>query len=206
MKDSLRFAFIGKGGVGKTILSTLAGRIFMERGERVLFIDADPAMGLATSLQVDGFKTIGRAREEIIREAKISNSVEEKERLSEIIDYLLLEALFERDRFSMIVMGQTETLGCYCPINNLLKNTIGSFASQYDVVIIDAEAGIEQINRQVVESVQYPVIVTDNSMKGVKTALMIEDRIRNIPAMSPVKTGLIFNRVESADPLHVEKI
>ncbi|HOW80970.1 MAG TPA: AAA family ATPase [Spirochaetota bacterium] len=200
MNAPLIIAFIGKGGVGKTVLSALTGKLFMELGRKVLFIDADPAMGLAASIGAENFKTIGRAREEIIKRARIASTIEEKERLGEVLDYVLLETLYERPGYSLIVMGQTDTLGCYCPVNGLLRRTIGALASNYDAVIIDAEAGIEQVNRQVVESVQYPVIVTDNSLRGVKTALMINGRIGDIPSMKPVQTGVIFNRVESPDP------
>jgi CO dehydrogenase maturation factor len=206
MMSPLIIAFTGKGGVGKTVLSALAGMLFIEEEKRVLFIDADPAMGLALSLGAGNFKTIGQAREEIIRQARIASSIEEKERLGEVLDYVLLETLYERPGYSLIVMGQTDTLGCYCPVNGLLRRTIGSLAANYDVVIIDAEAGIEQVNRQVVESVQYPVIVTDNSLRGIKTALMIHARIKDVPAMRPVQTGVIFNRVESPDPGLVEAI
>ncbi len=192
-------AFLGKGGVGKTVLAALTGKLFVEQEKKVLFVDADPAMGLAVSLGAENFKTIGKAREEIIRQARISSSSEETARLSEVIDYVLLETLIERPGYSMIVMGQTNTLGCYCPVNGLLRNTIGSIAENFDAVIIDAEAGIEQVNRQVVETVQYPVIVSDNTMRGVKTALMLNKRIKEIPKMAPVKIGVIFNRVESPD-------
>jgi CO dehydrogenase maturation factor len=106
----------------------------------------------------------------------------------------------------MMVMGHTDTLGCYCPVNGLLRRTIPSLAGNFDAVIIDAEAGIEQVNRQVVESVQYPVIVSDNSLRGVRTALLIHERIREIPAMRPGQTGVIFNRVDRVDPGHVAMI
>jgi CO dehydrogenase nickel-insertion accessory protein CooC1 len=43
-------AFLGKGGTGKTALSTLAGRSFIGRGEYPLFVDADPVFGLQKTL------------------------------------------------------------------------------------------------------------------------------------------------------------
>ncbi len=192
-KSPVIIAYLGKGGSGKSILSSITGKIAINKKKKILFIDADPAMGLATALGIDGFKTIGEAREEIIQQAKISNT---DEHVSEIIDYLLLEALFETKDFSMIVMGQTQTIGCYCPINNLLKDTIEKISSHYDVVIIDAEAGIEQINRQVTESVHYPLIVTDNSVRGVRTAMLVNDAIKRAPKMTPINSGVIFNRIE----------
>ena len=192
-------AFLGKGGVGKTALSAITGKIFMEASKRVLFIDADPAEGLATALGISGYKTIGVAREEIIGHARIASGDQEKERLAEIIDYCLLESLHEEPAFSAIVMGQTNRLGCYCPINSLLRNAIGSIAEQFDVVIVDAEAGIEQVNRQVVERVNYPVIVSDNSLRSVRSVKLILDTIERSPSMNPVKTGVVFNRVDKFD-------
>ncbi|MBN2724014.1 MAG: AAA family ATPase [Deltaproteobacteria bacterium] len=192
-------AFLGKGGSGKSILSSLTAKLFLNQGKKLLLIDADPAMGLATALNVENFKTIGKAREEIIRQAKISRK-DESARLSEIIDYLLLEALYETAQYSLLVMGHTDTVGCYCPINSLLRETIDSISSNYDVVIIDAEAGIEQINREVTQSVDYPILLTDNSMRGAKTTVLAKETIDSSPGMEPLKTGVIFNRVESFEP------
>ncbi len=198
MNEPKVIACLGKGGVGKTAVAALTGRLLIEKGLRVLFVDADPAMGLSCALDASGYKTIGEARIEIIRQAKISSSAEEKARLGDMVDYLLLEALYDTGNYGLLVMGQTDSLGCYCPINSLLRSTIAAMASQYDWIIIDAEAGIEQVNRQVVESVDYPLIITDNTMRGVKTSIMIAGLIERIPQMQPQKTGIIFNRVEQA--------
>ncbi|MCP4130876.1 MAG: AAA family ATPase [bacterium] len=196
MTNPTIIAYLGKGGSGKSILSALTGKIACSKKKKVLLIDADPAMGLATALDISSFKTIGQAREEIIKEAKIATKEQEKENLTNIIDYLLLEALYETSDFSMLIMGQTNTIGCYCPINSLLKDTIKNIAGNYDIVVIDAEAGFEQINRQVTESVHFPVLLTDNTKRGVRTAIMASDTIKKAPNMQPINTGIIFNRVE----------
>ena len=200
MNNLKTITLLGKGGVGKTLLSALIGKYFIDQDKKVLFIDADPARGLQTALNVEQVKTIGEARVEIIKTVKISSKIEEKQNLVNIIDYLLLEALYEDPRFSLLVMGQTDTLGCYCPLNSLLRETIKSIGSEYEIIIIDAEAGIEQVNRQVVETVAYPIIVTDNSLRGIKTSLMINDLIKKIPKMKPLQTGIIFNRVDKIEP------
>ncbi len=206
MHETKIAAMLGKGGVGKTAISAMLGRLLIGRGLRVLFIDADPAMGLACALNISGYKTIGEARLEIIEQARISSSEEEQARLADIVDYLLLEALYETPDYGLLVMGQSDRLGCYCPLNSLLRSTIRAIGAQYDWIIIDAEAGIEQVNRQVVESVHYPVIITDNSLRGVKTALMIHELIEKIPQMRPEKCGVIFNRVEAAAPELQQKL
>lgn len=202
---SVTIALLGKGGVGKTILSALIGKVYSMSGARVMFVDADPTQGLSSSLGAGTVKTIGEVRDEIILKARDAKSDDEKENISDIIDYLLLEALYESPEFSLISMGSTTTLGCYCPLNSLLRGTIKAIGTGYDVIIIDAEAGIEQVNRQVVETVDYPVIITDNSMRGVSTACMIHEIIQRVPGMAPVKTGVVFNRVaqNSADLINI---
>jgi len=192
-------AFLGKGGSGKSILSSLTGKIARAKKRKILYIDADPAMGLATALAVEGYKTMGQAREEIIHQAKAAGSDKDKEEVLDIVDYLLLEALIETPQYGLLVMGQTDTIGCFCPLNTLLRSTIKTIASQYDVVIIDAEAGFEQISRQVTDSVQYPILLTDNSLRGVRTTILAKETIDRAPNMSPKKTGVIFNRVAEAD-------
>jgi len=206
MSNPVSIAYLGKGGSGKSILSALTGKIAISMKKKVLLIDADPAMGLATALGISSYKTIGQAREEIIKQAKIADSAAEKERLSDIMDYLLLEAIYENENYSMIVMGRTNTVGCYCPINNLLRETIKSISQNFDVIIIDAEAGIEQINRQVAESVQFPILLTDNSKRGVKTALLAGDAINSSPTMNPLKKGVIFNRIASENKDLIDEI
>lgn len=199
-------AYLGKGGSGKSILSALTARLVIgddrlviDGGRRPLLIDADPAMGLACALGVEGFKTIGEARAEILRQAAIAKG-EEAARLSEIIDYLLLEALVETERYSLLVMGHTDTVGCYCSVNNLLRETLGQLAAQFEVVVIDAEAGVEQINREVTRSVTHAVILTDNSLRGARTALLAKGKIDRSPGMNPEMTGVVFNRVDAPDP------
>ena len=47
----------------------------------------------------------------------------------------------------------------------LLKNVISMLAGQFDYVVIDGEAGIEQVNRRVMEQVTHLLLVTDQSRK-----------------------------------------
>ena len=48
----LKLAITGKGGVGKTTLAALLSYVFVEQGQKVLAIDADPAAGLASACGV----------------------------------------------------------------------------------------------------------------------------------------------------------
>ena len=198
-------AFLGKGGTGKTVLSALSGKIAIGQKKKLLFVDADPAMGLTTALGITGIKTIGQAREEIIGRVKNYQETEEED-IRGAIDYFLMETLYETPDYCMYAMGHTDTIGCYCPVNNLLRETIDSVAENFDVVIIDAEAGIEQINRQVTARVHFPVLVTDNTVRGVRTTILARETIAAFSGMNPVLTGVLFNRVEHADDALREQI
>ena len=46
----MKLAVTGKGGVGKTTVVAGLARVFAERGQKVLAIDADPASNLALAL------------------------------------------------------------------------------------------------------------------------------------------------------------
>ena len=119
-------AFLGKGGSGKSILSSLTGKIARAKKRKILYIDADPAMGLATALAVDGYKTMGEAREEIIQQARAAGSDRDKEEIVDIVDYLLLEALYETPHlnssilFGLVTPTPLEKQNSYSLLNSFL--------------------------------------------------------------------------------------
>ena len=66
----------------------------------------------------------------------------------------------------------------------------------YDIIIIDCEAGPEQISRRVIENVNTLVIVADTYARSLKTA----DSIYQIARSGEIKgnwgAGLVTNRDE----------
>jgi CO dehydrogenase maturation factor len=188
-------AVCGKGGTGKTVLTTLLAKRVLQQGERkLLVIDADPAMSLPSTFGLEATKTVSQVREKLIREARSAGKAE-KQRIAYSLDYMLLEALIETETFSMLVMGRPDSLGCYCPVNELLRDGIETLAANFGAVLIDCEAGIEQISRQVIRSVDTPVIVSDVSARGMQTASVIKKVIESHKFANCRKLGLVINRV-----------
>ena len=48
-------------------------------------------------------------------------------------------------------------------------------SEQFDYVVIDGEAGIEQINRRVMEKVTHLLLISDTSKKGLEVIKTIEN-------------------------------
>jgi len=186
-------AYLGKGGAGKTVMSALTGVILAGRG-RTLLIDADPALGLSLAVGRACPRTVGEVREDVIAAARSGAGSGEK--ISMTIDYLILEALCEYDDFSLLVMGRSEGPGCFCPVNSLLRESIEELAGSFDYMVIDAEAGMEQVSRQLTRRVDHPVIVTDTSVRGARAALAINDMLAG-SGQRPA-AGVIVNRVDEA--------
>jgi CO dehydrogenase maturation factor len=186
-------ALCGKGGVGKTALSTLMVQGLRRTGKRILAVDADPAMGLTLALGAGRPKTIGQIREHVIRVARKRDS-QETERVADMVDYYLLESLVEKDGFSLLAMGRTEVLGCYCPVNSLLREAVEALSASFDLMVLDAEAGLEQINRKVLRRVDNLVVVSDPSARGFHTAGAMRELVQSQEELRPGRIGLVVNR------------
>ena len=194
-------AVAGKGGVGKTSLASVMVKLLAETypDKRILAIDADPAVGLATALGVEPELTLDDIRKEAVEAAENGDTKATVEILGEA-RYRIFDCLVEMDGFSFIAIGRPEAAGCYCKINTYLKEVIASISDNFDYIVIDGEAGIEQINRRVMERVTHLVLVTDTSKKGcdvVKTIKAVADNL-----VMYERVGVVANRVPSEEILN----
>ena len=184
----------GKGGVGKTTISAVAAKELSELdGTRSLIVDADPAGGLGMALCLEPRKSLNEVRGELIEEVK-AGSRDERD-LAVSIDYLLAEAVTERGNLAFLSIGRPEDEGCYCKVNVILKEAIEGLAGMFDHCVIDAEAGIEQVNRKVMGAVDYVLLASDTSAKGIRVAETIKgvaDRM-----VGGEGAGLVLNRVRT---------
>lgn len=187
-------AVAGKGGVGKTSLAAVMVKLLVGAypDKWILAIDADPAVGLSTALGVDVKLTLDDIRKEVIAAAEEGKAESAVELLGDA-RYRIFDALVEKDGFSFIAIGRPEAAGCYCKVNGYLKDVIALLAENYDYIVIDGEAGIEQINRRVMEKVTHLILVTDSSKKGtqvVKTIKKVADEL-----VMYDRIGVILNRL-----------
>lgn len=190
-------ALCGKGGVGKTSIAATMVKVLCEKykGARILAIDGDPSVGLATALGVKENGTINDIREEFIKLADQRKDEEAIEMLHEARDQIF-DKLVETDSFSFLAIGRPESAGCYCSVNDYLRDLITMVADHFDYVVIDGEAGIEQINRRVMEKVNHLIFVSDASKKGLDVVKTIDSVAKELVCYD--KAGMIINRIYDA--------
>jgi CO dehydrogenase maturation factor len=140
-------------------------------------------------------------RQQIIEDPEARAEIKDKN-----IRIVMEESLETGDGFHMLVMGRPEGPGCYCSVNDLLKYGIEGLSQQYDVTLIDCEAGPEQVNRRVVKSVDVLIVVTDTSIRGVRVADSILRVIQRDESIRPAVMGLVINRFKGDDELIVASV
>ena len=196
-------AITGKGGVGKTTVSALLIKNLLDSGKApVLAIDADPNSCLDAALGVRAVNTVGRAREEVRNAAGAGANISKHELLRLKIEQGLVEA----KGFDLIAMGRPEGEGCYCYANNVLKDVIAEISTQYPYVILDNEAGLENLSRRIVQKVDLMVLASDPSNSGLQTLLRLYELAGEMK-MSYNKLALVINKLRgNALPDRIDEI
>ena len=201
-------AVAGKGGVGKTSICACLVRLLAEQypDKKILAIDADPAVGLSVALGVEVKLTLDDIRNTIVDSVESGETKEAMDLLSEA-RFRIFDALVEMPGFAFLAIGRPEASGCYCKVNSYLKEVISLVANSFDYVVIDGEAGIEQIQRRVMEKVTHLLLITDQSKKGgqvIGTIKSVADEL-----ISYDRIGFIVNRMtnpELADLISLEGV
>jgi len=188
-------AVTGKGGVGKTSLSAILTRLLLERSVRLLLIDADPAVSVSYAVGERPVKTLGDFRQTVI-ESSAESAKLWKQPTREIICDLVTHGDAGLD---ILAMGRAEAKGCYCGINDLLRFGIEQLCGEYETVLVDCEAGIEQVNRRAVHLIDKLVLVTDTSVRSMETIAQVHDVVDKMNGGQPFDTFVLVNRVRTQE-------
>jgi CO dehydrogenase maturation factor len=182
----------GKGGTGKTTVSALLIKHLVSSGKgSVLAIDADPNSNLPELLDVKDVGTIVGVVEEISRNMDKIPAGVTKDRF---IEMRVQETLSEENGFDLLVMGRPEGPGCYCYVNNLLRDITSKITKDYDFIVMDNAAGMEHISRRTVRSIDKLVLVSDHSIFGIRSAKRIYDLAKGLD-LKIKDSFLVVNKV-----------
>lgn len=188
---SLIIAIAGKGGTGKTTVSSLIVSQLAKRNKgSVLAIDADPNSNLAEALGLKIKEDIGGIVDSVAKKPDIVPVGMSKDRY---IDYRIQTSIVEENGFDLLTMGRPEGPGCYCYVNNLLRTLIKNIANEYDYVVIDNEAGFEHFSRKTMRRADRLLLVSDSSEAGLRAAQRIVGLVKELE-IEIKNAQLILNR------------
>ncbi|OIO37038.1 MAG: hypothetical protein AUJ74_00085 [Candidatus Omnitrophica bacterium CG1_02_44_16] len=181
----------GKGGTGKTtVCACLTLMLAKRRSGSVLAVDADPNSNLSEALGIAAVGTISGIIDQV---AKDPESVPKNMGKDAFIEYKINSDISENDGFDLLVMGRPEGPGCYCYINNVLRNCLGKLISHYRFVVIDNEAGMEHFSRKTMRSCDQLLAVSDQTQAGLRSAKRILSLINEL-GISAKRRFLIVNK------------
>jgi len=192
-KKSIIISINGKGGSGKSLTTTLMAKVLIEKyNKKLLLIDGDPTHPhLSYMMNLVPEKTIEDIRSEIIQNS--INKTLQIGKLAQNIDYKIYNIIEETKKFGLLSIGQPNIEGCFCPLNTLLRSVIDSISQDYDIILIDCEAGLEQINRKVIRNVDIVIIISDMTIRSLETVRSIKKTAQKFTNSKYM--GLLLNRV-----------
>ena len=199
---SLKVAFGGKGGVGKTTITSLLARCLAAKSDKtVIAIDADPVANLAAGLGIPENEPITPIAEmqELIAERTGAEpgTMGGFFTLNPKVDDIPDRFSIDKDGVKLLVMGTVQSggSGCICPESTILKALMTHLVLyRDDMVLMDMEAGVEHLGRATSGSVDALVIVVNPGARsrvaatqikklgediGIKNIIVLGNRVRD---------------------------
>ena len=190
-------AIAGKGGTGKSTLSAVLVRWLSDHvSKSILVVDADSNVNLNELLGVDLRETVGGIREEMKEKVQ---SIPGGMTKQQFLEYKIQSSIVETQDFDLVAMGRPEGPGCYCYANSILRDVLKTLSGNYEYVVIDNEAGMEHLSRRTTAAIDYLLMISDPTVRGVHAAGRIGRLIRELDTRVGEKY-LIVNRLR--DSLH----
>ncbi len=203
----MKIIICGKGGCGKSTVSTLIAGALNKRGYSILMVDGDESnLGLHRLLGGDepivfmdslggkkGFREklntgFTQGNTDVIFAPNTKTNDIPKECVSVI------------DGIRLLAVGKIHEPGegCACPIGRLSKTILSNLAiGENEIVIIDAEAGIEHFGRGIDMACDMILGVVDPTFESFMLAKKMDDMIRN----SGKEISFVMNKVnERVEP------
>ena len=195
----MKVAVTGKGGVGKTTLSSTLARLYADEGRTVLAADVDPDanLGLALGLtqeEVNAIVPVSKMKE-LVMERTAANASNTFYKLNPQVSDLPDKLAKEINGVKLLVMGTVDTggTGCVCPEHVMLKALISSLVFRKDdVVVMDMEAGLEHLGRGTASMMDRFIVVIEPGARSIQTY----EKVKKLAAdLGITKVDVVANKI-----------
>ncbi len=164
----MKIGVVGKGGVGKTTVSSMVSATYARRGLRVVAVDTDsnPNLGISLGLSVEQTESLPVLPRSLVVGHRGDMTVDE-----------LIEDYGATTPLGPIVMSALRVAeagaGCTCGGHATVRSLLGEAMDVHaDVTLIDMEAGIEHLSRSggTLAHADILLMVIEPTLKSVVTA------------------------------------
>ena len=195
----MKVAITGKGGVGKTTLSSILARLYADEGRTVLAADVDPDANLGLALgcteeEVNAIVPISKMRK-LVEERTGANNANKFYKLNPQVSDIPDAYSKDINGVKLLVMGTVETggSGCVCPEHVMLKAILSSLVFRKDdVVIMDMEAGLEHLGRGTASMMDQFIVVIEPGARSIQTY----EKVKQLAAdLGITKVRVVANKV-----------
>jgi CO dehydrogenase maturation factor len=201
----MKFAVTGKGGVGKTTLTSLLAYSFVDLGYQVLAIDADPSPCLGAALGFPEEKLV-----ELTPIARMDELIYERTgaqpgttggyfKLNPRVDDIPDKFSAFHNNIRLLELGAVELggAGCICPESAILRSlTTHILLRRDEVVLMDMYAGVEHLGRATSSAVDAMLIVVEPTARSLGTAAQIKSLAEDLNLR---KLFIVGSKVEGED-------
>ncbi|XHH09069.1 MAG: P-loop NTPase [Candidatus Bathyarchaeia archaeon] len=204
----MKILVCGKGGSGKSTITSLLAKNLETQGYRVLVVDADESnYGLSAQLGVAEPKAL-------MEQIGGKNAV--KNKMGRVIDGhkapvfeaswriedIPIESLSKKGNLYLLQIGKVKHFdeGCACPMGVLSKDFLNHLTlAVKDIALIDTEAGVEHLGRGLAEAVDLIFGVIDPSYESIRLS-------KKIAAMTAESKKPLYFIINKATPNVAKKI
>ena len=208
-----KIVITGKGGVGKTTLTSCLAKLLAMQDMNVLAVDEDPQMNLPYALGLPVEEA-----SKIIPLNKNLDYIEEKTgvrpgkswgslfRLNpRVEDVIKRFGIKVDDNLNLLVMGTVvqAAAGCLCAENVLLDSVIKHLALRdNELIILDTQAGVEHFGRALSKGFSQCLVISDATFNALSVAKHSAELAREIGIPY---VHLIVNKVKNINEKQLEK-
>ncbi|NMB78006.1 MAG: P-loop NTPase [Methanomicrobiales archaeon] len=201
----MKLIICGKGGSGKSTITSLLSRQYAREGKRVIVVDTDVSnvglhriMGLESPPDLIGYFGGKEKMGEFMRESRRGGTPQDVPALGTwTYDTIPKEYRSELDGVQLVSVGKINeaTEGCKCSISALARQFILGLTPKKDErVIIDTEAGIEHFGRGFDSLCNAIIMVVDSSYESQCLVRKISDMADTVA----VPLYFILNKTDEA--------